>query len=253
MFYGQIMMQSYISDPSVSFCAIDDTHDRAPLQTTEFGQGVQIDQLISKIYLESGGSGEQDRHEVYELSAYFYLNRVELIDAELPYFFVTGDEDFYKKIKPDTIEKIIGGKGKDSLIEKIFGGKEIDSFTIWKELCKKYNVFHLHKPYDNVLKKKELNQWKEAIGIHRILEMKTPKACVDVILGVIALTSGARTLETYVKDMIDRGQSEERIEEVKHALRNVDLKQVIRNKVFEKSKEEKEKEKVKLPEEEKKE
>ena len=41
--------------------------------------------------------------------------------------------------------------------------------------------------------------------------MKTPKACVDVMLGAIALTSGARTLEDYVKDMKERGQDEERI------------------------------------------
>ena len=59
MFYGQIMMQEYLSDPSLSFCAVDDTKDKAPLQITDFGQGVQVDQLISKIYLERGGPGEE--------------------------------------------------------------------------------------------------------------------------------------------------------------------------------------------------
>lgn len=48
--------------------------------------------------------------------------------------------------------------------------------------------------------------------------METAKACVDVILGAIALTSGARTLEGYLKDMENRGQEPERIEEVKNAL-----------------------------------
>jgi len=35
--------------------------------------------------------------------------------------------------------------------------------------------------------------------------MNTPKACIDVILGVIAITSGSRTLDTYVDDMRERG------------------------------------------------
>lgn len=44
MFYGQIMMQNYLNDPSISFCAIGDaTSDEAPLQVTDFGQGKEID------------------------------------------------------------------------------------------------------------------------------------------------------------------------------------------------------------------
>lgn len=39
-----------------------------------------------------------------------------------------------------------------------------------------------------------------------------------MILGAIALTSGARTLPQYVEDMKDRGQSEERIKEVSESL-----------------------------------
>ena len=58
MFYGQIMMKGYLDDPSISFCAIGDhTCDYAPLQIAEFGQGKEIDQIISKMYLEGGGGG----------------------------------------------------------------------------------------------------------------------------------------------------------------------------------------------------
>lgn len=39
-----------------------------------------------------------------------------------------------------------------------------------------------------------------------------------MILGAIALTSGARTLPQYVEDMKERGQSEERIKEVSESL-----------------------------------
>ena len=207
MFYGQIMMQGYLTDPSVSFCAIGDvTSDDAPLQITDFGQGGQLDQLISKIYLEGGGGSTAD--ESYELAAYFYLNKCDVINAELPYFFVTGDEHFYPSMQPKYFKEVLGIQ-EDKLMSK----------DVWKELLKKFNVFHLHKKYFQQDEEVEiLTQWKLAIGENRILPIETPKACIDVILGVIALTSKARTMEQYIEDMIFRGQSEERIEEVKLAL-----------------------------------
>ena len=210
MFYGQIMMQGYLTDPSVSFCAIGDaTCDDAPLQITDFGQGVQLDQLISKIYLEGGGGGGSE--ESYELSAYFYLKNCNLINAELPYFFVTGDEHFYTAIQPKYFKEVFG----------IQEGK-LMAKDIWKELLKKFNVFHLHKTYFQKDEDVEiLNQWKMAIGEARILPVQTPKACIDVILGVIALTSKVRTMEQYIEDMRDRGQTEDRIEEVRLALRGL--------------------------------
>ena len=64
-----------------------------------------------------------------------------------------------------------------------------------------------------------MQQWLSAIGEERILLIETPKACIDVILGAIAITSGVRTMETYIKDMQDRQQSAERIEEVTKALK----------------------------------
>lgn len=237
MFYGQIMMQGYLKDPSVSFCAIDDTLDRAPLQVTDFGQGVQIDQLISKVYLECGGSGTESQHEAYELSAFFYLQQCELENVELPYFFITGDEHFYQRINRKVVEKIMGNVPYEpkedvsffSKVKNFFGGSAHDkenfsSLEIFKQLKKKFNVFHLHKPYYSQIQKGELNDWKEALGEEWILELQTPKAVIDVILGVIALTSGSRTIDEYIKDMEARGQSTERIAEVKHSLRHLSPK-----------------------------
>ena len=254
MFYGQIMMQEYLSDPSLSFCAVDDTKDKAPLQITDFGQGVQVDQLISKIYLERGGPGEEEYHELYELSAYFYLKQSQLNNVEIPYFFITGDEHFYSKIKPEILEKIMGiqlSDSKEVAYNKNSSSKNasnISSLEIWHQLKKKFNVFHLHKPYGKVIEKGELSDWIEALGEEWILEMKTPKACIDVILGVIALTSGARTMEGYVKDMEVRGQTKERIEEILFSLRHLTpeflKKNVLRFEINEKQKKE-------LPEKEK--
>lgn len=208
MFYGQIMMHKYLNEPAISFCAVGDyTSDTAPLQVAEFGQGKEVDQLISKIYLEGQGGGGYT--ESYEFPAYFYSRRVKLENCQLPFFFITGDEAFYEEINPSFILKHMG------CVEKT----KIDSFILWKELMHKYNVFLIKKPYNNKENEKIIyNQWKKAIGEERVLSVHTPKACIDVILGAIAITSGNRSLEEYIKDMKERGQSNDRVDEVTKAL-----------------------------------
>ena len=83
---------------------------------------------------------------------------------------------------------------------------------MWTKLKEMYNVFHIKKPFRD--KKQDLiitKQWTETLGQERELNIVTPKACIDVMLGAIALTSGARDLNGYIQDMRARGQSEERI------------------------------------------
>ena len=48
--------------------------------------------------------------------------------------------------------------------------------------------------------------------------MEEPKSCIDIMLGIIAMTSRARDLEDYVYDMEQRGQDEVRICHVRKAL-----------------------------------
>jgi hypothetical protein len=228
MFYGQIMMQKYLEDPALSFCAVGDaTCDSAPLQIAEFGQGKGIDQMISKMYLEGGGGGNQ--HESYDLAGYFYSTHVDLINQEIPFFFVTGDEGYWDKTSAEKITQIFGNGIKT---------KQIDSDVHWKNLLEKYNVFHIKKPfYDSNADKKIKDQWTNILGEERVLDIVTPKACIDVMLGAIALTSGARDLNGYVKDMKDRGQTEDRIKEVTNALNKYNDKlvkgqiKIIRHKV----------------------
>lgn len=108
-------------------------------------------------------------------------------------------------------------------IKKLFGTDDQtnNSDFLWKELIKKCNVFHLHKPYSSSDADKEiLAQWTKTLGKERILKMKTAKACIDVMLGAIAITAGARTMETYIEDMKQRGQDADRIKEVTEALKD---------------------------------
>eukprot|EP01080_Neovahlkampfia_damariscottae_P001939 gene1939-1447_t len=223
MFYGQIVHKKYVreilkityqlDDPAVSFCAIGDVKsDDAPFQVTDFGQGKQIDELISKIYLEGGGGGNSI--ESYDLAGYFINNFMDMTQSKIPFIFFTGDEGLYTTLKKKHLKEYFNINEKDQSVEEIFS-----------ELTKNYNVFHLHKPYwDEKADEKIKQQWGEHIGEENVLVFESAKACVDVMLGAIALKSGSRTLEKYIKDMEDRGQERERIEEVTKSLTNLSLK-----------------------------
>jgi len=123
-----------------------------------------------------------------------------------PFFFVTGDESFYSVLDGEQVSKLINGEQPP----------DRSSIEVWEELKQKYSVFLLHKtldyggPDDDAV----VLQWKQAIGEHNVLRINNPKACVDVMLGVIAIISGKRTLDTYTSDLRNRGQTEDRIVEV---------------------------------------
>jgi len=209
MFYGQIMMQKYLEEPAISFCAIGDhtAEDDTPIQISEFGQGKGIDQLISKLVLWKSGNGNE--HESYELATYFYESNVELMNAEMPFYFVTGDEGYFDQIDGAVLLKIFGKGIKQN---------SMNSKELWNKLMEKYNVFHIHKPYTSANYEKKIHQqWVETLGEERVLDIIHPKACIDLMLGAIALTSGKSLLQ-YVRDMKQRGQTEERIDEVEKAL-----------------------------------
>ncbi len=208
MFYGQIMIQKYLDDPSISFAAIGDhTCCTAPLQVSEFGAGVELDQMISKLYMEGNGGGNE--HESYELAAYFYLNNVKLGVCEYPFFFITGDEGHFDKLSPDTVKTWLNLPCNDT----------VDSKDLFRLLMKKYNVFHIKKPY--ISKNYEMkirSQWESTLGAERVFVFNEPKAVIDIVLGLIAITSKARKLNDYLDDMKQRGQSNERIGLVKDLL-----------------------------------
>jgi len=165
------------------------------------------------MYLEGGGGG--GFVESYELAAYFYSRYFDNRSAELPFFFITGDEQFYETVTGKTIKEIFG-------VDIAKDGK-LAAKEMWQDLKKKFNVFHIHKPYydpknDAIIKSK----WADAVGKEHILEIDNPKAVIDVVLGAIAITSGSRNLQTYIKDMKERGQTQERIDEVTESLKLYD-------------------------------
>jgi hypothetical protein len=71
------------------------TYDKAPLQVGDFAQGSEIDDVISKLFLEGGGGSSWE--ESYEMAAYYFARKVSMKNAgtktgSKPYLFFTGDE-----------------------------------------------------------------------------------------------------------------------------------------------------------------
>jgi hypothetical protein len=63
-----------------------------------------------------------------------------------------------------------------------------------------------------------LAQWGEVLPPERVLVLDDSKAIVDAMLGAIALASGRRDLPAYLRDMQERGQTAERVEQLRGTL-----------------------------------
>eukprot|EP01062_Namystynia_karyoxenos_P023138 TRINITY_DN188_c2_g1_i1.p1 TRINITY_DN188_c2_g1~~TRINITY_DN188_c2_g1_i1.p1 ORF type:complete len:422 (+),score=162.43 TRINITY_DN188_c2_g1_i1:80-1267(+) len=211
MFFGQLLMQGYLSRPAISFAGVGDAFtDTAPLQVGEFAEGSAIDQTVTKLFLEGQGGGQN--HESYELTAYFYARRcmLDLPAGKKGWFFFTGDEGFYPKVRKDQVAKFVGENES----------ADLDSAQIFRELRQNFHVFLLHKAFFDVETNERLvAMWKEELGASRVLEVPEAKAVVDVMLGAIAIVGGTRTLEEYARDLREKGQDEQRCASVTEALR----------------------------------
>jgi len=132
------IMQAGILDPQILFMGIGDhSCDSAPLQIGQFECSDQaMDYWLQNIYLEGGGGGNEG--ESYLLS-WFFANRYTAMDClekrnKKGFLFTIGDEPSLTSIPKETLQKLMG-PGEYS---------NVDIHTLYAEVQKKYNVFHLH-------------------------------------------------------------------------------------------------------------
>lgn len=204
MFFGQLKMQEYVKDPKLSFASFSGGY---PLQATKFCEGLDCDTELKKMYMACGGGDG----EPYADAAYFFASGKHVKFgaglASKPYFFFTGDEvmgAFARQLE----------RNVKQTMDPTADCRWDDLQDIWDRLKEKYNVFHVAKPGARGVRE----EWERILGSDRVLMLQTPKAVVDCILGAIAITSGARTIEEYGEDLKERGQDEERRREVLLAL-----------------------------------
>jgi len=206
---GQLRIQGYLKDPLVVVGIVGDANsDRYPIQISKPERGDALIAEIGKLYVEHGGGGQS--MESYELMAYYLLKHVKLDNPKSkPFLFWLGDEGVYPEISVEHI--------KDHINETV--EKDIDTKETFTKLCKKYNVFRLHREYNDKSENKVImKQWKDLIGSEKVQQLIKPKEVIDVILGVVATVTKSRSIDQYLDDMRQRGQTPERIEDVEKML-----------------------------------
>lgn len=131
MFFGQIKMRNYVSDPEICWMGFGDaTSDKGPLQVAQFESDNRLDDWLAKMWLEEGGGGTGQ--ESAELAAYAGAYKMDLDAADKgrgnTYFFVLTDEGFYPMIPKDIVKKIFSDNVPD----------DISSEQVFKDLAKKF-------------------------------------------------------------------------------------------------------------------
>lgn len=209
MFYGQIEQKGYLEDFEISFCAVGDAyHDDYPLQIGDFAKGIELDSWLEKVVLEGGGGSFGE--ESYELAAYYLLKNTEFEKGAEPIIFFIGDEKPYPTVSRSQAED--------------FDIEFFQSVEPFGELRKKVhdNVFLLlNKACGKYFKDDITSYWEKLLAPEHVIKISEEKAIIDLMLGVISMVSSSRTLETYKIDMLDRGQTQARIEGVSKSLESL--------------------------------
>lgn len=210
MFYGQIEQQGYLKDFDICFMAVGDAFsDKYPLQVGNFAKGIEIDTYLEKIVLEGCGGGNDG--ESYELAAYYLTHYMDLPEGAKPIVFFQGDEPTH-------------GNPTKSSVEEVEMNWNADSGDVWKnlrEMCDDNVYMMLGKFNGTYWKESYENEWKNILADEHVIRVNEEKAIIDLILGIISMVSQTRDLDSYKVDMLNRGQTTKRIEDVSNSLKNL--------------------------------
>lgn len=220
MFYGQIEQKGYLKDFEIAVCAIGDAYtDDYPLQIASFSKGKKIDDWLAKLVLEGCGGGQ--RCETYELGMYYLLKKLQVEPEMEPIIFFLGDEAPYDEVSSRLIQGYVDSSYRESS-DGVLSTKEV-----FKALHEKYpNIFVFLNPYQGVVKDEDIiRKWQGLFDADNqshviLMQRDNEKAIVDLMLGVIAMI-GENSLDSYKVDMLDRGQTQARLEAVTGMLENL--------------------------------
>jgi hypothetical protein len=167
-------LSQYRSDLEVSHGVLGDAKaDQWPIQVCAFGRGTTLDDHLKALRPEGGGG--PGIRESYELMAYFADNHVRTPRAQLPFWFLMGDEGFYQSISRKEVQHFLG----DNMLS------DMNATEVWWELSQRFDIYLLRKPYPGKDETIE-QQWAEAIGEQKIIPVYDKTRVVDVAMGLVA-------------------------------------------------------------------
>jgi hypothetical protein len=182
--FGLLLRRGYLAHPAILVGGIGDaTCDAAPLQVGQFESGNEIEEDLSRLYLEGGGGGQMT--ESYELALYFLARKTAADGLEKRgrkgYAFLIGDEMPYSVLKRREVERVFG----DVLEE------DIPIRTLVLEARAKWELFfvipHLSSYYDDP---RILECWRDLFG-QSVFKLDDPAGISEFIASTIGLAEGA--------------------------------------------------------------
>jgi hypothetical protein len=199
-----ILTGGFLPDPQILFAGIGDSRtDRVPLQVGQFESGNQIEEDLTRIYIEGNGGGSGE--EGYEMGLYFAV-RHTATDAwekrkRKGYLFMAGDERAYSEASPESIHKIFGGERP---------AKGVSLGTLISEAKERYHVFFIIPSGTSHGGDQSLfNYWAELLGADHVLRLQDPKDICDLVALTIGVTEGTakpeaiKALTPAIKAAID--------------------------------------------------
>jgi len=209
MIVGQINEGGYLSDAEFCVAAVGDIEgDEGPIQVGEFCQPREMDTWLERMWLE--GHGGANGRESYETMAWYFAYCCDLPDGCTPFLIILGDEGFYDDVSRTHLKTYFDADEERVSAHKVFA-----------DLKEKFhgNVFHIHRAYGNGDEDERIvRQWRSALGKNNVLLLGSDRAVADVTLGIFALMTRTRTLDEYIEDMRQRGQTPDRCKEVRETL-----------------------------------
>ncbi len=174
----------YVTDPQILFGAVGDFHsDRVPLQMGQFESGVEMDDDITRLYLEGGGGPSYT--ESYEEALYFFA-RHTVTDAwekrqRKGYLFIVGDEHPYPTLSRAEVREVFG----DDIPE----GLRTDELAT--EVGKRYFTFFIIPNQTNHFNEPSLlHKWQQLLGEQNVLRLSHPEGICELIGSTIGLVEG---------------------------------------------------------------
>lgn len=214
MMYGNIEQKGYCKEGfDILVMAVgDEKYDDYPLQVGKnFSKGVEIDaNCLEGIVQEGGGGGNS--YEGYPYAAAYLNHYFDKKPENIPIVFFCGDEKAEKGVESFYLKKL----GMDEIKE--------DIKDVWTPLRKKMddNVFMLLGKYSGSYFDTEItNCWKSILNPEKVVKIEEEMAVADTILGIISMLTQSRDLDSYKVDMLDRGQTQHRIESVSNSLKSL--------------------------------
>ena len=212
--FGLCLRRGYLDHPAILVGGVGDaTCDRVPLQIGQFESGNEIEEDLSRLYLEGGGGAGQT--ESYELALYFLARKTKTDCFEKRgkkgYAFLIGDELPYHRLKRQEVKRVFGDKLQaDIPIEQLM-----------REAREKWNITFiipkLSTYYDDP---GILATWRKLLG-QNVLKLDDPEGISELIASTIGLAEDAVYFDDLAADLRKAGVKRGVVKSVAAALKDV--------------------------------